>query len=231
MGALLAVALYCVVLTGSRGGQLVIITVFGVYFIRRYGAKGVIIGATLALPVLLLGGREGEEAESSSLERIQLLYEGMDMIKAYQPFGVGVGQFPEHAFNFLTAHNSYVLAAAEMGIVGSLLWTYLVYISVKIPYVIATRPPPELDPRIPPFAYALVVSFAGTLVGIFFLSFCYKQMLFIYFGLSGALFGIAKSASPSFEVKISKKELAIIAVLDFVLLAAIFVYSRIKGTG
>ena len=114
---------------------------------------------------------------------------------------------------------------------GSFLWSGLVYISMKIPYQIAKNPPPALDPRVPPFAYALLVSFAGTLVGIFFLSFCYKQMLFIYFGLSGALFGIARTASPSFNVTVGKKEIMWLAILDCVLLAAIFVYSRAKGTG
>jgi O-antigen ligase len=231
MAAMLAVLLYCVVLTGSRGGQLVVLTVFGFYFVRRYGARGVIIGVIFALPVLAFGGREGEEAESSSLERAQLLYEGMDMIRTYQPFGVGVGQFVEHSSTYLTAHNSYVLAASEMGIPGSVLWGTLVYVSVKIPYVIANRPPPELDPRIVHFARALVVSFAGILVGIFFLSFCYKQMLFIYFGLSGALFGVARQASPAFNVSVSKKEIAWLLVIDIVILLFVFVYSRIKGTG
>jgi O-antigen ligase len=208
---MLGVALWCVVLTGSRGGQLVILTVLGFYFVRRYGAKGAIAGALLALPVLLLGGRAGEEAESSSVERIQLLYEGMDMIKASPLVGVGTGEFFEHTSNHMTAHNSYVLAAAELGLPGSLLWMMLVYTSVKIPFVVAIRPPTEMDPRLRSFALALVVSFAGILVGVFFLSFCYKALLFIFFGLSGALYGAAKKANPRFDVGVSFKEIGRVA--------------------
>ncbi len=226
---LLGLALYCVVLTGSRGGQLVIMTVLGVYFVRRYGAKGLLVGALVALPVVLFGGRSGEEAESSSQERIDLLYEGIDLIKQYPVLGVGVGQFVEYSFNQLTAHNSYVLAAAELGLPGSLFWLMLVYISVKIPFVIARRPPAGCDPRVVPFARALVVSFAGILVGIFFLSFCYKQLLFIYFGLSGALFGIARNADPSFNVPVSRKEVAWVGALDVAMLAFVFVYSRVMS--
>ena len=229
MAGAVALALACVVLTGSRGGQLVVLTVFGAYFVRRYGYKGVVLGAIFALPVLLFGGRAGEEAESSSLERIGLLYEGMDMIRAYPVLGVGVSQFTDHAFGAMTAHNSYVLAAAELGLPGCLLWSMLVYASVKIPWAIASRPlasPGALDPRFRPLARALFVAFAGILVGVFFLSFCYKAVLFVYFGLSGALFVAVKQACPAFDVRISGREVALVAVADAALLVFVFVYSR-----
>jgi hypothetical protein len=225
----LSVMLGCTVLTGSRGGQLVVTTVFAVYFVRRYGFKGALGAALLALPVLLFGGRSGEEAESSSLERIDLLYEGMDMIRAYPLLGVGTGQFIDHAWNGTTAHNSYVLAAAELGLPGSLLWTMLVYTSIKIPWVIATRPPSELDESFRPFALALVVAFAGMLVGVFFLSFCYKAVLFIFFGLSGAMYRVVRRACPSFELVVSPKEIARVAVADVAILAFVLLYSHVKG--
>jgi hypothetical protein len=225
-------ALACVVLTGSRGGQLVVVTVFGAYFVRRYGGKGLLFGAILAFPVLLFGGRTGEEADSSSLERIGLLYEGMDMIRAYPVLGVGVSQFTDHAFGAMTAHNSYVLAAAELGLPGCLLWTMLVYVSVKIPWAIATHPAASLDAsvaqdaRLRSMARALFVAFAGILVGVFFLSFCYKAVLFVYFGLSGALFVAVKESWPDFDVRVSAREVALVGAVDAALLALVFAYSR-----
>ena len=101
--AVLGLSLWCEALTGSRGGQLVVLTVLGVYFVRSLGFKGVLVGAILALPVVLFGGRAGEEADSSSLERIDLLYEGIDMIRAYPILGVGVNQFMDYAFGAMTA--------------------------------------------------------------------------------------------------------------------------------
>ena len=221
-----AVALWCVVLTRSRGGQLIVLTVFGGYFVHRYATKGFLLAAMLALPVLLLGGRAGEEAQSSSLERVDLLYDGMAMVRAHPLLGVGTGQFMNHTWNGLTAHNSYVLTAAELGLPGSLFWLMLVYTSIKIPWVVATRPPPGLDSAIVAFALALVVSFAGILVGAFFLSFSYKSVLFIFFGLAGAMYGVVKRASPSFEVRVALKEVALVAVADAALLALVLVYSH-----
>jgi hypothetical protein len=102
-------------------------------------------------------------------------------------------------------------------------------VSIKIPYQIASEAPADMDPRLVPYAFALVTSFAGILVGIAFLSFCYHNMLFIYFGLSGALYLAARQSSPSFTVKVKAKEIAFLACVDVALLTFLFVYTRIKG--
>lgn len=221
-------ATYCVIQTGSRGGVLVLLAIFATYFVRQFGAKGMVLAMLFGAPALLLGGRSGEEAESSSLERLGALYEGVDFFRSSPLFGLGCGQFTENYF--ITAHNSYLLAAAELGFPGLLLWSLLVYVSIKIPLVISSAPPADLDPRFRPYAFALATSFAGILVGIFFLSFCYHAMLFIYFGLSGALYLAAKRGSPSFEVKLRPFEAGCVAAFDAALLAALFVYTRIKGS-
>jgi hypothetical protein len=224
-----AASLWCVALTGSRGGQLVVLTVLAIYFARRYGVRGAWLAAIVAVPVLLFGGRTGEEAESSSLERLDLLYEGMDIIRSYPVLGVGVGQFVEHVYTGMTAHNSYVLAAAELGLPGSLLWLMLLYVSIKIPVVVAVRPPPGLRAAFRPYALALAVAFAGVLVGVFFLSFCYKAILFVYLGLSGALYRAVRSECPAFDVSVSPKEVVRVALADVGVLAFVLVYSHVQG--
>ena len=227
LATVVGMVVYCVMLSGSRGGQLVLLIIFGVYFVRRYGAKGLLAGAVAGAPILLLGGRSGEDADSSSLERLEALKEGMLFFTSSPIFGLGAGQFVENYF--ITAHNSYLLAAAELGFPGMLLWSLLVYVSVKIPFIIGLKPPPDLDPRLPPYGLALLVSFCGILVGIFFLSFIYQNLLFIYFGMSGALFGVARQGLPRFNVKLTGKEIGIVAGLDALILAWLFVYPRLKG--
>lgn len=227
---------WCTVLTQSRGGQLVFLAVIGAYFIKRYGLTGAIAGAVLGSPMLLLGGRSGEEAESSSLERLECWYEGMSMFKQYPGFGVGAGQFTEH--HFLTAHNSYVLAPAEIGFPGMVIWSMVMYVTVKIPVVALKRLQPSAATDGAPgpeanvaraWSMGLLAALIGLLVGIFFLSFCYHQVLWIFVGLSGALYCAMKRHDPDYEVKIGWRDMLLVVVIDVVLIAAIFVYTRLKA--
>jgi O-antigen ligase len=128
----LAVAL-TVILAQSRSGLITFLAVTGLYFIRRVGVWGVIVGCVFAPPMLLLGGRKSDEAQNSSDERAELLREGFEFIRNTKGFGLGVGQFPSESSIGLTAHNSYVLAAAEAGIVGLFLFTFALYLSIKVP--------------------------------------------------------------------------------------------------
>ncbi len=216
---------YVVIQTQSRGGILVLLAVFAVYFVRRYGLKGIAFGAVMGAPLLLLGGREGEEARASTIERTEALYEGINMVKEFPVFGVGVNQFTDH--HIITAHNSYLLAASELGFIGMVLWTSLFYVSVKIPVLVATSRDPGLE-HLRPLAFSLVAAFAAIAVGITFLSFSYHNMLFIYLGLAGALYGVAREESPRFKMKVKAKEIALVAAADAALLLFLFVYTRLK---
>ena len=65
----LAAALFHIPLRWERM-PLVFLAVLAAYFVKRFGFRGLALGATLAFPLLLLGGRSGAEASSSTLERI-----------------------------------------------------------------------------------------------------------------------------------------------------------------
>ncbi len=216
---------YVVVQTQSRGGILVLMAVLGFYFIKRFGLYGVAFGAITGAPLLLLGGREGEEARASTMERTEALYEGFNMVRDYPVLGVGLGQFVDH--HIVTAHNSYLLAAAELGLPGLVFWSLLLYVSVKIPLLVAYSNDPGLA-RIKPLGFSLLASFAGIAIGIAFLSFSYHNMLFIYLGLAGALYGVAKESSPTFKVGVSFREGVVLAMFDMVFLVFLYVYTRLK---
>jgi O-antigen ligase len=236
--ALLALSLgligLCTVYTQSRGGQLVFMSVLGTYFVRRYGWKGIVLGVVAAAPMLMFGGRKGEEAEGSSAERLECWYTGIELWRASPIWGVGKGLFTEH--HFLTAHNAYVLAPAELGIVGFWLWSSIVYLSVKIPVRVLQRAaaaPAEgsvaaIAPVARIWALAMLAAMVGMCVGIFFLSFCYHYVLWIYFGLCGALYAAVKTHDPGFEVKITIREFLLVLATDFVLIAMIYAYTRAK---
>ncbi len=226
----LALVVPCVIFSQSRGGQLVFLAVIGAYFIKRYGMRGLAIGAIVALPILLLGGRGGEEAESSSAERLGCWYEGMSMVREYPLIGVGQGQFVEH--HTQTAHNSYILAPAELGIVGMVLWSVILWISVKIPIQVLRTWPVERGSDAAAartWAMALLASWIGVLVGIFFLSMCYHPVLWIWIGLSAALWQAMRTHDRDWDVGFDWRDLAAVVAIDFALIVVLFVYTRIKG--
>lgn len=224
LGMTFLLAAMTVVFSGSRGGQIVFLAVLGVYFLQRYRWKGLLAGALAALPVLALGGRSG--GEQSSLERVENLYVGVQLFKAYPFLGVGFEQFTQ--YHHLTAHNSYVLAPAELGIVGMVTWLSIFWLTVKVPLTVAwTVKEPEGEvARI--WAVALLSSMAGMAVGIFFLSFNYHYVLWIYVGISGAFYAAVKRHKPDFRVRYGWADLVGVTVGNLGLLAALFVYTARK---
>jgi O-antigen ligase len=226
---LIGVGLYAVILSQSRGGQLVVATIFLFLFVSRFGKKGVAIALVAALPVLLLGGRSDPDAEQSSMDRLEVLTEGVTLVIAHPFRGVGVEQFPDQVNSplHLTAHNSYLLAAAEMGFPGFFFWSGIVWTSLKIPITALRKA--TLSPEIRAIAMALVTSFSGIIVGIFFLSFTYKQLLFVWFGLSGAFYVIMRQADPTLRVTVGWRDIVGMALGDVGIIALLYVYTRARG--
>jgi O-antigen ligase len=226
----LALVVLCAILTGSRSGQLVFLAVLAVYFLKRFGLRGLLVAGTAALPLLMLGGRSGEEATSSTTERIDCWMEALSMWRSHPLIGVGLGQFGE--YHYLTAHNSYLLTLAELGLPGMLLFSIIVYISLKIPLAVlrevpATVTEPNAAESIArPWAMALLAAFAGLSVGIFFLSFAYHYVLWIYLGLAGALFSAVKAHDPSFRVRFGLRDLALVVAADVGIILTVYLYTR-----
>jgi len=228
--------LVCVVLTASRGGQLVFLAVLAAYCVKRIGISGLLIGVVLALPLLLLGGRGGEDASSSTLERIDCWAEAISMWRSHPFLGVGLGQFNE--YHYMTAHNSYLLALAELGLPGMFLFGTMLYLSAKIPICSLKHLRHASLPEVVAgaeltraWAVALLAAFIGLAVGIFFLSFTYHYVLWIYLGISGAFYAAVRRHDPSFRVRLSGIDLAFIVAANLAIIVFVFFYTRWKLGG
>src|SRR6185503_3560738 len=134
------------------------------------------------------GGDSGRvDAAASTEERYEAWATGIQMFRDSPLFGVGNGQFVEH--HYLTAHNSYVLALAELGLVGMFLWGAVLYLTVKIPLVALIRYHGREEAAVArAWALGLLSALGGLLVGIFFLSFSWHLVFWAYVGLSGAFY-------------------------------------------
>ena len=218
----------CVVMTKSRSGQLSLLTVLGVYFIRRFRWKGAVVGALLALPLLALGGRSGAEAESSSTERLECWQAGLQMWKGSPFLGVGYRNFGEH--HYLTAHNSFILTLAELGPLGLLMWSLLLYASIKM-LVRALRDfggRPETQPAAQ-WAMGLLAGILGTTISTFFLSIAYHGILWVLFGLVAAYFAAVRRHHPGWKVSFRVRDVVMVGLFDVGLIMAIALYIRLRG--
>ena len=210
VGGILVVVL-AVLETQSRGGQLSVALVFGVYFLRRFGILALIPAGALAVVLLTFGGRSGENADVSTQLRYEAWATGIGMFHESPIYGVGAGAFGDH--HFLTAHNSFVLTLAELGMPGLFLFVAMVYISLKT--LISGIRQLSLVPGAAVaqvWGMALLASFAAIVFQINTLSFAYKSVLWIFFGLVGAWTGAIRHHRPEFTVRLTWKDLLIIAV-------------------
>ncbi len=226
--AAIAVVGTMIVLSQSRMGVLVFIIVLGLAFLRRAGMWGVILGLIFLPPVLFLGGRAGGDADASSKERLDLLAEALSMIRQSHGIGVGMGRFADESSTGLTAHNSYLLVAAELGLVGVALFCLILYSAIKVP-VSLWLGHDELDPELKRWSSALAIGFVGAYVGIFFLSWAYKEILYIMFGLSAALHQVARQTHPHVRIALSAREVTLVVGFALTFVPLMYALVRIVG--
>ena len=225
----IALLLVTVWLTKSRGGLIAAMLVPGVYLLRRYGLKAVIPAALVAIPVMMLGGRSDAAAEISTQNRYEAWAAGLDMFKHSPVYGVGARMFSDH--HWLTAHNSFVLTLAELGIVGMFLFVTLIYLGMKTLLVGLWRLrdiPGTAAPQV--WGMSLLSAFAGIVFQINTLSFAYHSVLWLFLGLIGAWYSSVRHHMPQLDIKIRIGDLFAISVLVFgYAFVALPLYLKYKG--
>jgi O-Antigen ligase len=170
---------------------------------------GVLFAAASALH--FTGGRE-ISADSGS-DRTDLWGAGLQMLKSHPLFGVGFRNFADNSDNGLTAHNSIVVCAAELGLFGLFFWSLFLYptardaLTVASPEKVSEGSPPlpevglfpqpkrqneEIDKaEINRLGLLMVLSLTGFLVQGLFLSRAYVLTLFLLGGMAETVYEMA----------------------------------------
>jgi hypothetical protein len=229
---LLAAATFAIVAvvnvqTKSRSGQLAFLAVLGLYLLRRLRWLGVAIAAVATLPILLLGGRSGAEAEESSELRLGYWAAAIQMARDSPLVGVGMSMFTDHQPQ--TAHSSVMLILGETGVPGLFFWTAMMYAAIKIGVVILRR---ETSPEAQPaqvWASAMLAALAAFSTSAFFLSLAYHYVLWILLGLVGALYAATSRHDPRLQVRFRLLDLALVGLIDVIIVISIHIYTRSKG--
>jgi O-antigen ligase len=187
-GALTLLLLFALYLTDSRGGMLSFGVISLLLFARRFGwLPGIVVGVLMIGAMFVLSERMAaiSRDEASAAGRIEAWAIGLDLFESRPLFGVGEGNYTE--YHFRTAHNSFVLCAAELGFFGLVPWVLILYVSIKNLTFIAR----ELRARgeLRRVMYVETVRFAliAYATAGFFLSRTYSVLLFILVGLTTAI--------------------------------------------
>jgi hypothetical protein len=183
VGAPMALVLYSIYLTHSRGAVLgvAIVALLGLRRVLGNFRTGLlaVVGGAVAMGLGLAGGREFSAQEESAGQRIDAWYDGLQMFRGQPLFGVGYGAFTDH--HPLTAHNSFVLCFAELGLLGLLPWVALLVLAWReLSQVTRFAAPSSTEARM---AEALRIALLGFLTCAWFLSRTYQPLLFLLLGL------------------------------------------------
>jgi len=199
-------------MTHSRGGMVALIVILLLGMKDRFGLFAATITACISGAAVLLlnfsGGRPISMAAGA--DRMEFWANGLQLFKSAPVFGIGFGNFVGQNGGH-TAHNSFVLCLAELGLVGYMCWVGLLVSTFSgINSVVATfRDQESAEDTLPlaptgncekdnaetvgfetdsvKWAKMLRISLAGFLVAAWFLSRAYAYTLYIAIGMAVAV--------------------------------------------
>lgn len=178
------VMVFSIYLTHSRGALLGLASLafFGVKRALGTFKTGVLVAVAMvgAMGIGFTGGRAYTANEESAGGRIDAWSAGLRMLKSSPLVGVGYDRFQDHHSH--TAHNSFVLCFAELGVWGYFLWLGLIVLVFKqLNMAIEATTPADEEHR---WALALRTALVGFFTCAMFLSRAYHPPLYILMAFS-----------------------------------------------
>jgi putative inorganic carbon (hco3(-)) transporter len=233
-----AVFLLVVYNTQSRGALIGLAVLVALYFRKRVGntVSLLAVAGLVVLSTLLDfgGGREMSIDEGSARGRVDAWSDGLQMLKRSPIWGVGFNKFVEISQELsgsrLTAHNSFVLCFAELGIIGYFFWLSMLFLSFKD--LIAINQPVADDPatiELARLANLVQFSLASFLTTAFFLSRTYELTLYVLIALAMGLAEVERKRAKSRLQPWTMKWSGQVMGLEFASIAIIYVLARLRG--
>lgn len=186
--SILGYMLYALYLTNSRGAFVALMAAVFFYFVRKTKKflLGGIIGTLFVFLIFAFGPSRlalMSTDEESAFNRADAWYYGIELTKANPIFGVGYKMFEE---DFpMTAHNTFVLAMAESGLLGLFFLVGLFYISFKGLSLVQKN-----NEHLKNYSYGLQAALVGFAAAAFFLSRLYIILPYMLFALSASLVNV-----------------------------------------
>ena len=132
---LLLALLFAIWTTGSRGGFLATLVIFGAYGLSRMNisiGRMIKVGSVLGMVFMVAPSylTSVKDENKSAQNRVDMWMEGVEMVQQNPILGIGRGNFASYTGS-LIAHNSSIEIMGEMGFIGFYLWLSFIYLSIK----------------------------------------------------------------------------------------------------
>jgi O-antigen ligase len=225
----LAVFFYALVLTQSRGGFLALVAALAVFFRARFGWGMTLLLGSLALPALLVlvGGRQASlsTATGTAQDRIQMWSDSLMEMRTSPLFGIGYDQLA--ANGGLVAHNSFIQAFAELGLLGGILFFGAFYLGARGMVQLTLDRRTVLDPelrRMLPYVTAVLV---GYLVGMMSLTLNDRVPTFTVLAMVTVYLAMVRTDPPLPQTRFDLRLFGRLTVASLIFLAFMYLFIRI----
>ncbi|HZK80695.1 MAG TPA: O-antigen ligase family protein, partial [Humisphaera sp.] len=178
---------YALMLTQSRGGFLSLLAGLYTLIFYRWGwRKSLFLGAILVPAlVFVMRGRETQidltDPGDTAQSRILIWRDSLVIFHGAPIFGIGYNKLGDEIGH--VAHNSYVQAYAELGLIGGTIFVGLFYVLIAGVQQIAVSPSSDAKGLLSLRPYILAILWA-TAVGLFSLTRCYSLPTYVVFGIA-----------------------------------------------
>ena len=188
--AILVTGLSC---TRSRGGMLAACAAVGILVLFRYGRKVAIGMGVLGLAALpVLAGRQAniDLSDGTGHQRITLWRDGLAALRSKDLiFGTGHDSYEDLAG--LVAHNSFIHAYVELGVIGGTFFFGMFFFCVLGLFRLNKSDWQIEHPQQARFLPYMAAMGAGWTIGLMSLSRCYTVSTLMLLGLGAAFLNLA----------------------------------------
>lgn len=222
----LPVFTFAIILAASRAAQLALGIVLFFSFCFCFGKRTAFLAIFLSAPLAIYTTRNEAEAAYSTITRIMTYLNGFYAFRDYPVFGVGFANYER--ISFLNAHNSFLQALVETGVLGGSLYVSGIYSAIKFLIGIIYVPSKELStsPRyleIRHVARTLLIMFLGVLPCAFFLSLAFDFLWLLPIALVAGLELFVRREFPADRLTLRVGEFLLVC-LATLLLVGVFVF-------
>lgn len=225
----LVVLFYALALTQSRGGFLALLGGLSVFLLTRFGwTLTLALGACL-LPVLFVAfaGRQTDISASAGTgqERIQIWSDGLMLFRTAPVFGVGMNEY--EIFVGHVAHNSYLQAFTELGVLGGTLFLGAFFLALTALRRMGTEGRRIVDPELRRLHPYLTGAIAGYATGMLSLTLNYIVPTYMILGLAAAFCRMTVTQPPVLATRFDLQLVGRFAGIAVLFLVGLTVFVRL----